>query len=42
MLADNELLLGSKKIVRNTNAPTDPPFTTPIRLGDAKGFLAML
>ncbi len=35
----NELFLGSIKIVKNTNAPTEPPLTTPNISGDAKSFL---
>jgi len=35
----NELFLESIKIVKNTNAPTDPPLTTPNISGDAKSFL---
>jgi len=33
-----ELLLGLVKIVKNTNAPTAPPFDIPNISGDANGF----
>ncbi len=36
-----ELLLGLVKIVKNTNAPTAPPFDIPNISGDANGFLPL-